>query len=226
MKLTIKKTGINGEGIGYLDRTPVFIPGALMDEEVDVRIIERQSRYATAEVNYIVKKSKDRIEPKCKIQHACGGCPLMIAKYPAQLQYKREILKQSLIKYAQVDPRRIGKVLASEQVFEYRNQFKMPCALNDYGEISSGLYMPNSNYFIEIKKCWVHESGLERTRRDVMDILMEYGIEPYEFHEKKGIRSVVIRGFDGKYQCTLVTGNDDIDTRAIDQIMRIKGMCS
>ena len=31
MKVTIKKVGINGEGIGYIDRTPVFVPGALID---------------------------------------------------------------------------------------------------------------------------------------------------------------------------------------------------
>ena len=35
MKVVIKKTGINGEGIGYIDRLPVFVAGALVDEEVD-----------------------------------------------------------------------------------------------------------------------------------------------------------------------------------------------
>ena len=30
MRLEIMKMGINGEGIAYLDRIPVFIPGALI----------------------------------------------------------------------------------------------------------------------------------------------------------------------------------------------------
>ena len=32
----IKKLGINGEGIGYIDRKIVFVPGALPQEEVIV----------------------------------------------------------------------------------------------------------------------------------------------------------------------------------------------
>ena len=34
--LEIKKLGINGEGIGYIDRKIVFVPGALPQEEVVV----------------------------------------------------------------------------------------------------------------------------------------------------------------------------------------------
>ena len=44
MKVVIKKTGINGEGIGYIDRLPVFVAGALVDEEVDIRVVERKKR--------------------------------------------------------------------------------------------------------------------------------------------------------------------------------------
>ena len=36
----IKKLGINGEGIGYIDRKIVFVPGALPQEEVIVEIIK------------------------------------------------------------------------------------------------------------------------------------------------------------------------------------------
>ena len=87
MKVTIKKTGINGEGIGYIDRMPVFVPQALIGEEVEIRIVDKQKRYATAELLRVVKSSKNRIRPKCFIQNTCGACPLMIARYPAQLEY-------------------------------------------------------------------------------------------------------------------------------------------
>ena len=38
MRLEIKKMGINGEGIGYDQKKPVFIKGTLMHEIVDVKI--------------------------------------------------------------------------------------------------------------------------------------------------------------------------------------------
>ena len=37
--LTVKRIGINGEGIGYYKRLAVFIPGALPGEEVVVKVI-------------------------------------------------------------------------------------------------------------------------------------------------------------------------------------------
>lgn len=225
MKVTIKKTGINGEGIGYIDRMPVFVPQALIGEEVEIRIVDKQKRYATAELLRVVKSSKNRIRPKCFIQNTCGACPLMIARYPAQLEYKQDLLKQSLIKYAQIDPRKVARVKASEDVFGYRNQFKLPCAMEE-GRLVSGLFMPNSNYFIDVKKCWIHEDGLERVRMDIMHVLNTHGCVSYNPHDKKGIRNLVVRGFDNRYQCTIVTGNDELDERLVSDLMRIKGLTS
>ncbi len=225
MKVVIKKTGINGEGIGYIDRLPVFVPGALLGEEVDIRIVERKNRYAIGEVNKIIKKSKDRIQPKCRMQHVCGGCPLMIARYPKQLEYKKDVLRQTLIKYAQVDPKKIKSVIPSENVFGYRNQFKMPVAMNE-GRLESGLFMPNSNYFIDIRRCFIHEDALEKMRSMIMEVLNDEGYQGYNHHEKSGIRNLIVRGFDGKYQCTIVTGNDEIEPRTIEKLMKIKGLYS
>ncbi|MFR2886039.1 MAG: TRAM domain-containing protein [Merdibacter sp.] len=42
--------GINGEGIGYIDRLPVFVPGALLNEEAEIKVIERTKRNARAKV--------------------------------------------------------------------------------------------------------------------------------------------------------------------------------
>ena len=225
MKVTIKKTGINGEGIGYIDRMPVFVPQALIGEEVEIRIVDKQKRYATAELLRVVKSSKNRIRPKCFIQNTCGACPLMIARYPAQLEYKQDLLKQSLIKYAQIDPRKVARVNASEDVFGYRNQFKLPCAMEE-GRLVSGLFMPNSNYFIDVKKCWIHEDGLERVRMNIMHVLNTHDCVSYNPHDKKGIRNLVVRGFDNRYQCTIVTGNEELDERLISDLMRIKGLTS
>ena len=41
MKVEIKKVGINGEGIGYIDHLPVFVPKAMIGEIVDIKITEK-----------------------------------------------------------------------------------------------------------------------------------------------------------------------------------------
>ena len=37
MKVEIKKSGINGEGIGYVNKQPVFIQEALPEETVEIK---------------------------------------------------------------------------------------------------------------------------------------------------------------------------------------------
>ena len=64
--LTIKRIGINGEGIGYYRRLAVFVPGALPKEEAVVKITEVKPQYAKAELVRIKgEKSSDRVKPRC-----------------------------------------------------------------------------------------------------------------------------------------------------------------
>lgn len=225
MKVEIIKTGINGEGIGYIDRLPVFIPGALQHEMVDIDVVERGKRFATGKVNRILKKSDARVQPKCYLQHVCGGCPLMIAQYKEQLTYKREILKQSLIKYAQVNPRLIDQVQGSEFVYGYRNQCKLPCAMEE-GKLATGMYIPNSNYFSEVQHCIVHEDALEAIRERILKVLNRHNMRAYDYHQKLGIRSLIIRGFEGEFQCTIVSGEHPLTKEIIEDLMNIKGLVS
>ena len=44
MKLTIQKMGINGEGIAYINKKPIFIDGALPNEIVDASIIDKKDK--------------------------------------------------------------------------------------------------------------------------------------------------------------------------------------
>ncbi len=225
MKVKIIKMGINGEGIGYVDRIPVFIPDVLIGEEVDIRIVEKHKRYMVGKVNRTFQVSKDRVKPKCFVQSRCGACPLMIARYPRQLEYKFENLKQSLIKYAQINPKLIQKVIANPEVFSYRNQFKLPCAM-EQGQLVTGMFIPGTNYFQEIKKCILHEEDLERVRKDLLHILNKHHIQAYDHHKKAGLRSLIVRGFHGRYQCTLVSGEDTYSEMLVEDIMRIKGIDS
>lgn len=53
--LNIKKLGINGEGIGYYKRNIVFIPGALVGEEVYAEITKVSRNFSEAKVLKVQK---------------------------------------------------------------------------------------------------------------------------------------------------------------------------
>lgn len=54
--ITIKRLGINGEGIGYYRKKIIFIPGALPNEVVVAKIITEYPRYIDAELVRIKEK--------------------------------------------------------------------------------------------------------------------------------------------------------------------------
>ncbi len=226
MRVKIEKTGINGEGIGYINRKPVFVSGALQQEEVDIDVVENNKTYAIAKLNKVLKASENRIEPRCKIQSRCGGCPMMVASYEHQLQAKYDILRQTLIKYAQVNPRLMKKVVANPVEFGYRNQFKLPFGLNRDRQLVTGMYRPNSNYFIEVEKCLVHDKDLEAMRVKILKVLNKHRQKPYDFHQKRGLRTLIVRGFDHKYQVTIVSGEHPFEQAMIDDLMAIEGIVS
>ena len=169
MKIKIIKMGINGEGIGYWKNKPVFVAGALVSEEVEVTDIVEQQRYISAKLKKIVKPSQERIIPKCPVQKRCGACPLMVLSYKNQLIEKENLLQQALYKYARIKKELIKPIVASPEQLGYRNFLKLPVKkLND--KLVTGLYEPESNYFVEFDTCLIHKPQLETVRKKILTI--------------------------------------------------------
>src|SRR3954469_23011909 len=84
--LTIKRLGINGEGVGYYKRQVVFVPGALPEEVVEVKITNTHPKYSEGFVKKIKKASPHRVKPPCPVYDVCGGCQLQHLEYGQQLR--------------------------------------------------------------------------------------------------------------------------------------------
>ncbi|MEG0290394.1 MAG: 23S rRNA (uracil(1939)-C(5))-methyltransferase RlmD [Erysipelotrichaceae bacterium] len=225
MRIKIEKMGINGEGIGYDRKKPVFIPQALIGEEVDIDIIENNRTFERGKVNRILSPSEFRFKARCPLQARCGSCPLMIVDYAQQLVNKKDLLRQSLIKYAQINPKYIEDVISNPSPFAYRNQCKLPLQMEDR-ELVTGMYIPSSNYFISIDDCKVASKGIEVLRRKILRILNEYKMVAYDYHQRKGIRSLLIRGFEDKFSVVLVTGDHPLPKEMIQKCMEIEEVYS
>lgn len=161
----------------------------------------------------------------CPMQRRCGACPYMVCTYEEQLRYKQEDLRQSLIKYAHVDPKLIEPIRPSQQQLFYRNQCKLPCGMSE-GQLVNGMYMPNSNIFVPMDTCYTHEKDLEIMRKRILKVLNRYHVRAYDWHCKRGLRFLILRGFHGKFQCTLVSGEESFDEEMIGELMALEGMHS
>lgn len=226
MQVKIEKSGINGEGIAYIDRKPVFINGVLPYEIAEIVITETHGTYLKGELLRLVKPSPFRIEAPCSVQSACGGCALMIANVPHQEKLKLDNLKQALAKYmGNIDFRLIKPLVSNPLPLGYRNSFKLPVK-SEKGKLVSGLYSANTNHFVKADHCLIHADDLETMKISVLSCLDDQGQEAFSFESMNGIRYLILRGFDHVFQLTLVIGNNVIPETVITELMKIPGLAS
>ena len=223
MKLEIVKAGINGEGIAFFKRKPVFIEGCFPDEVVDADLID-EGRHYKGRLKAILKKSPDRIRSVCSYADKCGACALMGLKYDGQLAIKMQLLENALYKYAEYEGK-IEGIVKSDDVYGYRNKCNLP--IIDYnGKLVNALYKQGSNHPCLITTCFIHEESVEEIRRKILDVLNRYKLQAYDRREKKGMRQLIVRAFDKGAQAVLVTGNDTLKENVIADLKKIKGLKS
>ncbi len=226
MKIKIEKTGINGEGIGYLKNKPIFIASTLPQEIVEAEIVLDKEKYAIADCLRIVEKSPKRVEAACPVQDRCGGCALMITDVAHQEELKISNLKQSLLKYmGKFDFRLISKIHSNPQPYNYRNQCKHPMKM-EKKRLVAGFYKAGTNHFVSINNCIVHDDALEIAKNAVVNLLNKHRCIDFDPPESQGVRTLIIRSMGDEIQVTIVTGKMSLEPKLIDDIMKLNHVTS
>ncbi|WP_423364589.1 23S rRNA (uracil(1939)-C(5))-methyltransferase RlmD [Mycoplasma sp. P36-A1] len=225
VEIEIKKIGINGEGIGYYNKNVVFIPNSLPGELVLVHNMENKGSFYTAEVSKIIRKSKDRINPPCKMYNKCQVCSIMPLNYEKQIEAKKTLLLDSIYKYSK-KRLRIDEVIKSENNIGYRNTIKLPF-FNLKDKLAIGLHKRDTNHYIYLNDCIIQEPQINKTIDSVLSILDEYRYRAYDKKTKIGLRYLIVRSFNKEVMITFVVGkNTKIVDEALDKIEQIKNIIS
>lgn len=222
MKLQIVKAGINGEGIGFYKRKPVFVEGCFPGETIDCDIID-EGRHCRGKLKKIIQKSPYRISSPCPHAFKCGGCTLIDLEYEEQLRIKKQLLEGALYKYAEYEEE-INDIVPSPKQFSYRNKCNLP-VIEHNGKLVNALYKQGSNHPAVIDECIVHDEKVEKIRKQILNVLNHHHLKAYYHKEKSGIRQLVIRGFEDEYQAVIISGNDDLGNM-IDDLKKIRDLTS
>lgn len=211
--VTIKRIGINGEGIGYYKKKVVFIPGALPDEVVVAEVTKVEKNLAYAKLVRVKEKSHHRVRPNCPVYQECGGCQMQHMSYKGQLQAKKEIVVEAFQRYYKSERQpEIRETVGMDHPWSYRNKAQLQVGYAN-GKVITGLYAAGTHQLIDISNCPIQHPTTNQVIKTVRDILGKMAIPIYD--EKKGtgiIRTIVVRvGFDTKdTQVTLVTAERQI----------------
>ena len=212
--LTIKRLGINGEGVGYFKKQVVFVPGALPGEEIMAEATNINRNFAEAKIKTIIKKSKHRVKPPCPIYKECGGCQLQHLKYEQQLKEKRDIVIQALERHTKVPIEKfhVKETIGMKEPWGYRNKSQFQVGIHK-GKVIAGLYSMNSHQLIDIPNCMVQHPATNKAVNVVKQILADLNVPIYNERKKSGIvRTIVARvGIQtGQIQIVLITFKKDL----------------
>ncbi|MCT3602447.1 23S rRNA (uracil(1939)-C(5))-methyltransferase RlmD [Lactobacillus acidophilus] len=207
--ITIKRLGINGEGIGYYKKKIIFIPGALPDEVVVAKIIKDYPHYIQGELVRIKEKSPDRVDFPEGVDPEIGGLELAHLSYDKQLEFKRNNVLESLKKY---HPRgyakyKVKKTIPAPNPWHYRNKAQYQIE-NLHGKTKLGLFAPNSHRLIDLPKMPTQSEDTQKVEREIKVLIdkLHVPIANYRRH-LPGIKTVVVRQSEAtkEIQVTLIT---------------------
>ena len=192
--LTVSGMNEDGYCLAVHETTPVLVSGALPSEMVRAKVTFAGRREAHAEVIKVLRRSPARLlTPACSGANGCEGCQLIFMNYPAQLNWKKEIVSGHLGRYLSLKETRVNDVIPSPKPLGYRSSAKLVMA-GTFAEPQIGIYRRNSHEVVDISDCPLHHPLINTIVRTVKTGIRK-GRVPI-FHARSGaglLRYLVIR---------------------------------
>jgi 23S rRNA (uracil1939-C5)-methyltransferase len=167
LHLSIEKLVYGGDGLGHAEGNTVFAPFVLPGEEIRAEVTSRKKKLVWAKPLQILKPEAARVKPVCPHFGLCGGCHYQHAAYPSQVNYKIEILRETLSRMGGVNWTS-EITLHTADPLHYRNRAQW--AVRNANPRALGYYLPESNAIVPIDQCYVISPTLADTFGKLQEI--------------------------------------------------------
>ena len=178
-----------GRGLGHVSGKIIFVPDLLPNEEALVKIVLDKKKYMVGEVVQLIKKSGNRIIPKCGYDKC--GCALKSLDYFKTLEFKKEKVTDILKRYGEIEGV-VKEIIPSGNIYAYRNKITLKVKDGKIGYFKNG-----TNELIEISRC---EIASEKSN-EIINILKGSDLSE--------VREIVIKDF-GEIML-IIKGDMDIE---------------
>lgn len=228
--MTITDIGSEGQGVGKIDGFTIFVPEALPEEEIEVKITKVNKSFAFGRMMKNIKVSQNRVEPACKLAKRCGGCSLQHISYEAQLKYKTKRVKDAMERIGGFSDVTVLDTIGMENPYNYRNKAQFPVGKGKDG-VEIGFYAKRSHNIVDCNSCKIQHSINDKIIAIVRKYIEENQVPVYNEETGKGlIRHVVTRvGFaTGEIMVCIVANGAKLPNteELINELQKIESMTS
>ena len=175
MLLSIEKLIYGGDGLartlpGADGRSmAVFVPFVLPGERVEAEIQQEKPGFARGSVAQLIEASPDRVEARCPYFGQCGGCHYQYIPYERQLEFKAEILRETLQRIAKIKIELKPELrLHASPPWNYRNRTRLQ--VQTAPEFALGYYRFGSHEFLPVRECPISSPLLNRVIARLLEL--------------------------------------------------------
>ncbi len=151
--VTIEKLVHGGNGLAHDGAMAVFVEGVLPGESVRIQLERVKKGYAEGRLLEVVTPSPDRTVAPCPVYGRCGGCQLQHASAAAQLELKRDILKETLVRLGGLTDLDVPPFIASPEVYGYRHRARLAVVTPRGKTASLAYHEEGSHRLVPIAAC-------------------------------------------------------------------------
>ena len=213
--------GLTHDGLGIIktETIPVFVSGLLPSEKAKVKITYVHKKYALGKLEVLLLSSQNRVMPICKKFGACGGCDLMHMTYQATLDFKKQMVIETLKRIGHLDKFPDPIIYGASSPLYYRNKVQIPFS-TERGKVICGFYKRKTHNVIQLEQCFIQPEMATDIARFIKNLMNEFKISAYDEVLKKGnVRHILVRNNQaGEYLVVIITKEKELLTQIANKI--------
>ncbi len=210
--IDITGLGFEGEGVGRIENFTIFVEGALLGEQVRIKIVKVNKDFAFGKLIEILAEAEERVQPECSVYKKCGGCQFQHLSYGGQLEFKRTRVEDCLTRIGKLKNVLVNETLGMEgSQLRYRNKVQLPIG-EKLGEPIIGFYAPRSHEIIDMETCLIQDEIADQAAKLLKEWIRDFKISIYNEENRRGfLRHLMVRkGFNtGEVMIVIVTNEEE-----------------
>lgn len=133
VRLRVERMTYGADAIAHLDNgKTAFVTGAVAGDLVRGTVIQDGPSYVRVRTDEVLEPSEDRVPSGCPYSKACGGCPWACLSRTAQLDAKRAVVTDALVRIGHMEATHVDGLveacLSPGPAWGYRNKVELACA--------------------------------------------------------------------------------------------------